>query len=97
MAMNKISKKEFLTRLGQVKTAVSVRDNVVYSSIEVEGNKCSGSREYPHEGFIIYVDKLYQAYCELETINTTSLRKYIKTRAQSPALAILIEMGLVDC
>lgn len=96
MAMKKISKKEFLARLDQVKTAESVKQHVVYYSIFIKGNKCSGKRESTNKNFTIDIDKLYQAYCELESINTKLLKPYVTTRAQSPALAILIEMGLVD-
>ncbi|MBQ0063791.1 MAG: hypothetical protein KBS94_07190 [Prevotella sp.] len=92
--MRKISKNDFLAKLGKVKSAESVKQHVVYLSIHLEGSNCKGIRESSGHGFEIDVDKLYLAYYELDIINTTELKKHIKNRVQSPALAILIEMGL---
>ena len=92
--MRKISKNDFLAKLGKVKSAESVKQHVVYSSIHLDGNKCKGTRESTGNDFEIDVDKLYLAYSKLDVINTTELKRYIKKRVQSPALAILVKMGL---
>ena len=94
--MKRIEKDVFIQKLRQVKSAKSVSRGIVYSSIRLEGNTCKGIRESTKKPFKIYVDELYQAYCELDAINTKKMKPYISTRAQSPAWAILVEMGLAD-
>ena len=91
--MNKISKQEFIDRIKTIHSAISVR-GIKYSNIQLCGLVCKGIRDSTHKPFQISLDKLYEAYKELDVINTTTLKSYVN-RAQSPALAILMKVGLV--
>lgn len=84
---NLISRKDFLKAIEQIHSTKSV-SGVVYSSIRVNGFLCKGIRESTQKEFRIDLDKLYQAYSELDIINTVTLKQYVD-RVQSPALAIL--------
>lgn len=92
----KLAKEEFLELLQHVKEATSI-GGVTYSQIRIEKNTIVGCRNTTKGTFKIYINELYLAYSENEPvkINTTILKSYISTRAQSPAYAILKEMGLV--
>ncbi|WP_052081985.1 hypothetical protein [Porphyromonas macacae] len=71
-----------------------------YTSIHIENEEvCIGTRESTGKHFKIIIDRLYNAYYELKVsgikINTTTLKKYVNG-VQSPSLAILKEMKLVN-
>ena len=87
--MNKISKDEFVKRLRNVHSATSV-NGAKYASIKTTENTC----ESTGKPFTINLDRLYTAYCELENIDTATLKNYVN-RVQSPSLAILIKANLV--
>ena len=94
MVMNKISKKEFLRRIHEIRSAISVTGKR-YSNIYVnkEEKICTGIREESGEPFKIQLDKLFEAYQNLDVINTATLKEYVD-RVQSPSFAILKEAGL---
>ncbi|WP_282917805.1 hypothetical protein [Porphyromonas macacae] len=92
---NKIDKREFLERLRSIRSATS-KTEMRYTSIHIENEKvCIGIRESTGKHFKIIIDRLYNAYYELdwEEINTTTLKKYVNG-VQSPSWAILGEMDL---
>lgn len=91
--MNKISKQEFIDRIKTIHSAISVR-GIKYSNIQLCGLVCKGIRDSTNKPFQISLDKLYEAYKKLDVINTTTLKSDIKG-VQSPALAILMKVGLV--
>ncbi len=86
---------EFIKVLETVKSAKSARSNRKYVMIRIEGKNVVGQRESGKE-FKIDIDQLFLAHVNEPEINTTILKEYIKTRAQSPSLAILFEMGIVE-
>ena len=59
----------------------------------IKGGKIVGTRDDTQGSFEIDINKLYDAYNTCETINTSTLKPYVD-RVQSPAYAILMEMGL---
>lgn len=98
---NIIDKSEFLERLRGIRSVTSTSERRVrYTSIHIENEKvCIGIRESTGKHFKIIIDRLYNAYYELKVsgikINTTTLKKYVNG-VQSPSLAILEEMELVN-
>ncbi|KGN73020.1 hypothetical protein HQ47_09185 [Porphyromonas macacae] len=96
---NIIDKSEFLERLRGIHSATS-KTEMRYTSIHIENEEvCIGTRESTGKHFKIIIDRLYNAYYELKVsgikINTTTLKKYVNG-VQSPSLAILKEMKLVN-
>lgn len=91
---NKLTKEQFLSKIRNVEEATSVQ-GVHYSDICLSGNKITGIRETTQKEFLVYADELYNAYSKCDELNTAILKNYISTRAQSPAMAILIAAGLI--
>ena len=87
-----LNPEEFKQKIQGIKTVKSVR-GVVYSQIKICGNEIIGKRESTKEEFCIDLQQLYLAYTNLEHITTTTLKEYVD-RVQSPALAILKEIGI---
>lgn len=89
MESNKLSKKDFIEKVKDLKKVVSVME-INYVNLAVAGNRCYGKRESTNESFDVDLDKLYEAYsdCDVSELNTEKLKKYVD-RVQSPALAIL--------
>lgn len=90
-----ISEVEFKKRINSIHSAKSLRDGVEYANIVIRGNKICGIRKSTNNSFSIDLNSLYQAHNELEQVNTKLLKMYVQTRAQSPALAILKEIGVI--
>ncbi len=86
---------EFVKILKTVKSAKSASQDKKYVNIKVVGKNILGQRESGDE-FKIDIEQLYIAHRQETIITTTVLKKYIKNRTQSPSLAILIEMGIVQ-
>ena len=89
MESNKLSKKDFIEKVKDLKKVVSVT-GINYVNLSVAGSMCYGKRESTNNPFEVDLDKLYKAYsdCDVSELNTTKLKKYVD-RVQSPALAIL--------
>ena len=91
---NKLTKEQFFSEIKRVEEAISV-NGVHYSEICMFVNEITGIRDTTQKKFLVKADELYRAYFECDKLNTTVLKDYISTRAQSPALAILSAAGLV--
>lgn len=96
MMKQELSFEEFIQQLQLVNDgeAESVQGKH-YSQIRIDNGKIHGLRDDTGNPFEIDIKKLYQAYDENERINTSILKPYVD-RAQSPAYAILMKMGLAD-
>lgn len=94
MAKNKVSKEEFFRRITEISSAKSVTGKT-YSQIHINQDRkiCTGVREERGESFEIQLEKLFEAYQNLNVINTATLKEYVD-RVQSPSFAILKEAGL---
>ncbi len=90
----KLSKEQFYSRIRNVEEATSV-NGVHYSYICLSGNMITGVRDTTKQAFRVNADELYKAYSECAVLNTSILKGYISSRAQSPALAILRAAGQV--
>jgi len=90
-----ISEIEFQKRINSIHSAKSLRDGIEYTNIVIKGNEIYGVRKSTNKPFRIDLNSLYQAHNELEQVNTKLLKIYVQTRAQSPALAILKEIGVI--
>ncbi len=78
---------EFIECLGKISTATSVRGHR-YKDLKLIGNRIEGIRCDTNKQFKLSIEELYCAYGK--GVNTiTEMRKYIKGRVYSPALAIL--------
>lgn len=90
---NKLSKANFVDLIKGLSTLISVTGNV-YSNIHVVGELIMGERDSTQKTFEIEIDKLYDAYVNIEysRLNTVTLKKYVNNRVQSPSLAILKEV-----
>ena len=92
--MKKISKSEFIDKVSIVKEATSKR-GIPYKSISCDGNRIRGIRcNGRNNPFAINVDKLYNAYLQLDVINTSTLKSFVPG-VQSPAYAILTKINLI--
>lgn len=87
-----LTKEQFVNLLKEIKGAASIKGKH-YSNIQLKGGKIVGTRDDTQGSFEIDINKLYDAYNTCETINTSTLKPYVD-RVQSPAYAILMEMGL---
>lgn len=86
---------EFKSALSGVKTAYSQRSNTKYTITEVTETEIIGTRDNENQNdFRINIEELFEAHKQKE-INTTVLKNFISTRAQSPALAILKSLGVI--
>lgn len=87
---------QFEDKIRNVNTSFSIRDNVKYmlTHYDVERHVYNGVRESTGKPFLFDVKGLYQCFCEHERIATTTMKAYIKTRAQSPACAVLVAAKL---
>lgn len=90
-----ISENEFKKRVSSINSAKSLKYGIEYVNIFVKGDWIYGVRKSTNNSFKIDLSSLYQAHKELELMNTEALKGYVKTRAQSPALAILKEIGII--
>ena len=91
--MAKISRDEFVKRLKKVSIAHSRREHIEYCiSFNPKQRICFGTST-TRAPFDISLDDLYEAYVMCDKINTKTIKPFVNGR-QSPALAILIEMGL---
>lgn len=91
--MNKISDKDFRKKIETITSATSIK-GAKYTDIRVDGYYCIGFRLSTGKAFKIDLRNLFQAYSELELVNTQTLKEYVD-RVQSPALAILKEASLI--
>ena len=81
-----ISKKEIIPS----KTGVCSYKILSIKDKKIVFKKDSGKKES------IDIDSLYKAYIENDSLNTKSIKKYIKSYNRSPAIAILMAAGLLD-
>lgn len=79
--------------ISQVTTAESIKGRH-YDGIKVVGKFIIGVRRSTSKSFKINIENLYNAYIELDVVNTTTLRPYVNG-VQSPAYAILIKANLI--
>lgn len=87
---------EFEDKIRNTRISFSIRNKVKYVFTDYDLNKhiYNGVRESTDKPFHFNVKDLYKCFCEQDHITTTVLRPYIKTRAQSPAYAVLIAAKL---
>lgn len=88
-----LSQQEFVVALSKVTAATSLT-GIEYTNIAVSGDKIIGKRESTNQPFKISIDKLYNAYKELDVFSTSSLQ-YFVSRVQSPSMAILIASKVI--
>lgn len=91
-----INKDDFIKKLSILKNATSKTGTASYSSFLLKGSKLYFKRDNKNTYWEIDINQLYEAYCNLNFINTVNIQKYINGRVYSPACAILIAMGLYD-
>ena len=96
---NKLDFDEFKERLKTVTCATGIEKTSLYGMLRFEGDAIKGIRFqtcFTESDFTINLKKLHAAYCALnkDEIDTTDLKEFVKGK-QAPALAILIEAGLV--
>ena len=65
--MRKISKNDFLAKLGKVKSAESVKQHVVYSSIHLDDNVCCGDKRKHKKTFKIIVNFIVNLFSAIAT------------------------------
>lgn len=88
-----LSFEEFCDSIRNINLAESEK-GIIYSSIQIIGDKVYGIRESTNVPFSISLPKLYFAYINVPRINTSTLKPYVD-RVQSPSLAILKACGAV--
>lgn len=93
--MPNLSKVEFHQLiLSLPKTILSKTGSASYSEFKTNGKLLSFKRVNTGEKWKLNLDELYEAYKNLNHINTIKIKKYISGRVYSPACAILISVGL---
>lgn len=87
--MTKLNKTEFVSQINGLKQATSAH-GVLYTDIKITGGTIYGIRQSTKKEFKTKLDKLYEAYIDIEPqhLTTTALKPYVD-RVQSPSLAIL--------
>lgn len=92
-----MSKSDFIAALKKLKQPViSKTGRASYSNLELRENILHFKRDMKNTNWQINIDELYEAYVEMETINTLTIQEHVKGRVYSPACAILIGMKLYD-
>lgn len=86
---------EFAAAIAGITEAYSLRDNVPYVGITVNGPEIKGRRASTDKDFTINLPELFEAQQKLDLISTTDLKQFITTRAQSPAMAILKQLNII--
>lgn len=86
---------EFRNAINGINRAYSIRDNIPYVNISVTGSDITGMRESTGKTFNVPLEALFKAQSKVSELNTTILKEYIVTRAQSPAMAILKGIGVI--
>lgn len=86
-----MNKREFIQRLSNIKTAISVTGKK-YCSIHVFGDNLEFVRENKTKFERISVTELFELFTKENPINTSIAKSYITGRVQSPAVAILNQM-----
>ena len=84
---------KFISMISQVTTAESIKGRH-YDSIKVVGKFIIGVRRSTSKSFKINIENLYNAYIELDVVDTKTLKPYVNG-VQSPAYAILIKANLI--
>jgi hypothetical protein len=91
----KVNLNEFKKMLSNIKEAESITGATYYHSIQVSGSTIKFIRNGKYEYESISVQELYDFYkniSDVSDIKTTTARKYISGRVQSPATAILTKL-----
>ena len=71
---------------------VHSQTGIAYRIVEVSDNKITIFRESTKEMTTINTSELYEYYKNAKLYNTSEAKMYISTRAQSPAVAILLAL-----
>lgn len=96
-----MNKEQFIEKLKKIKKVESTTGRAVYLSIEISDNnkKILFKRNDEFRKFeSIYIDEMFKLYSEknISEINTTVAKEYITNQKQSPAVAILLEVGRLE-
>lgn len=91
-----MTKQDFIVQLSNLKRVTSITGKASYSSFKVMDNKLHFIRENNQTNWAINIDQLYEAYSNLDFINTVAIRKYVSGRVYSPSCAVLIALNLFD-
>jgi hypothetical protein len=89
-----MDKETFRINLCRLKTAVSITGKI-YSGIKIKGNQIFYIRNENNKYESLSLDELYTLYISEKCINTVVAKRYISSRSQSPAVAIVNELKLI--
>ena len=93
--MKKDSKEEFIKKVKGIPKKIYSKRGIEYNVNEVTDVTITIHGKTRSLPVNINIEELYEAYIKEDKINTTTLRKYIKTgRFYSPSYAVLIAMDL---
>lgn len=84
---------KFISMISQVTTAESIKGRH-YDDIKVDEKFIIGVRRSTSKSFKINIENLYNAYIELDVVNTKTLKPYVDG-VLSPAYAILMKANLI--
>lgn len=84
---------KFISMISQVTTAESIKGRH-YDDIKVDEKFIIGVRRSTSKSFKINIENLYNAYIELDVVNTKTLKPYVNG-VQSPVYAILMKANLI--
>lgn len=95
--MKRLGKNEFVSLLGQLPVKVmSKTGSASYSKFSIVGDVLKFKRNNTGKMWEININELFDAYQNLETINTILIKQYVSGRVYSPSCAVLIAMNLYD-
>jgi hypothetical protein len=92
-----LSLPEFIAAIDTLKEPIfSKTGRASYSGLKRTDNVLHFKRDKTAQVWHINLDELYEAYRNLDSINTKTIRKYVTGRVYSPGCAILITLGFYD-
>ena len=96
--LSSIAKTEFISLIKCLagERIISKTGRAVYYNIVTDGKIITMDCDTRGTKIKISVDDLYKAYKEMDSVNTTELKTYIKGWVRSPACALLMAMKLYD-
>lgn len=90
-----LNKTQFIEKISCIKTPVySITRKASYSNLQISENSMLFKRNNTGKYWQINLDELFEAYRNLDNINTKSIQQIVTGRVYSPACAFLIASGL---
>lgn len=86
---------DFRNAIANVTEVHSLFDNALYTGITIAGEKIIGRRETTDDPFEINLTELFEAQRKLDLISLSTLKLFITTSAESPAMAILKQLNII--